>query len=331
MAVNDRALFNGVEHHCGAPIRAQKGSAFIVGAFAPLSSLCSSIHPAIRSRGLLRAVFDKVVHCRENRSKSVLITGTTSGIGRALLEYYARSGAKVISVNRRRVAELESGYPSVRFECVDVRSAQDVDQLVCGLAESGQLPEVIILNAGINRVDNDESFLLPAYSEVIDTNLYGVLNFVGPLTRLASVHVQRHVVAISSMSNYVGNPYGLGYYTSKKALTACFEVWSRMYAGTDLVFQQVMLGPVRTAIFTMADKFPAWMGWIKNLFSASLDGTVRAVSRFALTRKKKLIYPMRAFPLYVAMWLGQCLIPGFFQGRRTLDGKTRRADASIDI
>jgi hypothetical protein len=91
------------------------------------------------------------------------------------------------------------------------------------------------------------------------------------------------------------------------------------------VFQQVMLGPVRTGSYTMADKFPAWMVWIKNLFSASLDGTVRAVSRFALTRKRKLIYPSQAYPLYVAMWLGQCLIPGFFQGRKTLDGKARRA------
>jgi NAD(P)-dependent dehydrogenase (short-subunit alcohol dehydrogenase family) len=257
--------------------------------------------------------------------KSVLITGTTSGVGRALLEHYARSGVKVISVNRRRAAELESHHPAVRFECVDVRSAEDVDKLVRGLAASGQLPEVFILNAGINRVDNDESFQLPLYREVIDTNLYGVLNFVGPLTQLPAVHVQRHVVAISSMANYAGNPYGLGYSTSKRALTACFEVWAKMYAGTDLVFQQVMLGPVRTAIYTMADRFPAWMVWIKSLFSASLDGTVRAVSRFAPTRKKRLIYPLRALPLFVAMRLGQRLVPGFFQGRKTLDGKTRRA------
>jgi hypothetical protein len=75
----------------------------------------------------------------------------------------------------------------------------------------------------------------------------------------------------------------------------------------------------------MADRFPAWMVWIKSLFSASLDGTVRAVSRFAPTRKKRLIYPLRALPLFVAMRLGQHLVPGFFQGRKTLDGKTRRA------
>jgi NAD(P)-dependent dehydrogenase (short-subunit alcohol dehydrogenase family) len=148
---------------------------------------------------------------------------------------------------------------------------------------------------------------------------------VGPLTQLPASPFPHHVIAIGSMVNYAGNPYGLGYCTSKKALTTCFEVWSKMYAGTDLVFQQVMLGPVRTAIYTMADKFPAWMVWIKNLVSASLDGTVWAVSQFALTRKKKLIYPLRAFPLFLVIRLGQRLIPGFFQGRKTLDGKPRRA------
>jgi gluconate 5-dehydrogenase len=257
-------------------------------------------------------------------TSSVLITGTTSGLGRALLAYYARKGAKVVSVNRRRVPELESEYPSARFECVDVRSAEEVGRLVARLAEAGELPEIFILNAGINRVDNDVQFELARYKEVVDTNLYGVLNFVDPLTVLPPGRLPRHVVAISSMANYVGNPYGLGYATSKRALTACFETWARMYAGTDLVFQQVMLGPVHTEIYTMAGELPAWMVSIKNAFSVETDAAARAVSRFALTRKTKLFYPMRAVPLYLGMWLGRSLIPGFFQGRNTLAGRARR-------
>jgi NAD(P)-dependent dehydrogenase (short-subunit alcohol dehydrogenase family) len=256
---------------------------------------------------------------------SVLITGTTSGVGRALLEHYAGNGAKVVSVNRRRAEELESQYPSVRFECVDVRVAEHVDKLVQSLAKSAQLPEVFILNAGINSVDNDEAFELASYKAVIETNLYGVLNFIQPLMRLPAGPVALHVIAISSMAHYVGNPYGLGYTTSKRALTTAFDAWSKMYTGTDLVFQQVMLGPVDTAIYTMADKFPRWMVRFRDLASGSLDGTVRAVSRFALTRKKKLFYPRRAVPLFLGMWLGQSLIPGFFQGQRTIDGKARRA------
>ena len=254
----------------------------------------------------------------------MLITGTTSGVGRALLDRYATSGAEVVSVNRRRVPELEALYPSVRFECADVRAEDQVSRLVSELARSASLPDVWLLNAGINRVDNDETFDLAAYREVLVTNLYGALNFVHAIMPLPAGRAARHVVAISSMANYVGNPYGLGYHTSKRALTACFDTWSRMYAGTELVFQQVMLGPVETPMYTMAERLPPWMVWIKTAFSVSPEATARAVSRFARTRRRKLFYPLRAVPLFLAMWLLRALIPGFFQGTKTLEGKARR-------
>jgi len=257
-------------------------------------------------------------------NESVLVTGTTSGVGRELLDFYAKRGATVISVNRRRVPELEASYPTVRFECVDVRQAEDVASLVRRLADTAQLPEVFILNAGVNAVDNDAAFDLLAFQGVLETNLYGVLNFVQPLTRLAPFERPRHVVAISSMANYVGNPYGLGYTASKRALTTCFEAWSRMYAGTDLVFQRVMLGPVPTAMYTMHRNLPAWMVWVKSAFSTSLDATARAVARFATSRRSRLFHPWRAVPLYCGLWLCQALVPGFFRGTKTLAGQARR-------
>ena len=257
----------------------------------------------------------------------VLITGTTSGLGLGLLDHYVACGVKVIAVNRRRLDEVEARHPSVRFECVDVRSAQEVDGLVRALAAAGQLPDVFFLNAGINRLDNDETFDATLYREVMETNLYGVLNFVGPLTRLPPGGADRHIVAISSVVAYAGNPYGLGYQSSKRALTTCFDVWSQMYAGTDLVFKQVILGPVQTSMYTMADKLPRWMSRIKNLSSSSMNDTVRAITRFAPTRQRTLIHPWRAFALFGGMRLARTMVPGFLQGRRTLDGRPRRPPA----
>lgn len=259
----------------------------------------------------------------------VLITGTTAGLGRSLLEHYVQRGANVISVNRRRVPELEATYSSVRFESLDVRSADAIAKLMIDLQASGELPDILILNAGINRIDNDDSFQLSSYKEVLDTNLFGVLNFVEPLTLLPPSALPRHVIAISSMAGYVGNPYGLGYHTSKRALTACFDVWSRMYADTDLIFQQVMLGPVRTGMYTMSERFPAWMVWLKEAFSAPLDGAVAAVCRLAGTRRRKLFYPRRSILLYLGMWACQSLMPNFFRGRKTLHGRARRVGAPL--
>jgi hypothetical protein len=121
----------------------------------------------------------------------------------------------------------------------------------------------------------------------------------------------------------VGNPYALGYTTSKQALTECFAAWSKMYVGTDLVFQRVMLGPVRTAIYTMASDFPSWMVRLKDAFSGSPEATARAISRFARTQKPRLFHPGRAIALYLGMWLCRWLIPDFFRGRKTRAGHSR--------
>jgi NAD(P)-dependent dehydrogenase (short-subunit alcohol dehydrogenase family) len=234
-----------------------------------------------------------------------------------------RSGARVISVNRRRVPEFEADYPTVRFECVDVCATAAVHELLNGLVAAEQLPDVFILNAGINRVDNDEAFQLATFRAVVETNLYGVLNFVQPLIELKRGQFPRHLVAVSSMARYVGNPYALGYTTSKQALTACFDAWSRMYVGTDLVFQRVMLGPVRTGIYTMASDFPQWMVRLRDAFSGTPEATARAICEFARTRKPRLFYPGRAIALYLGMWLCRWLVPGFFRGRTTRAGKAR--------
>lgn len=255
---------------------------------------------------------------------SVLITGTSSGLGRALLTHYVQRGVRVIAVNRRTIAELESEFPTVQFECVDVQVEEQVTALMSRLIATATLPNIIILNAGINRLDNDVSFDMSAYKEVLATNLYGVLHFIQPLTQLARAQTTRHVIAISSMAHYVGNPYGLGYFTSKRALTASFDVWSKMYAGTDLVFQQVMLGPIHTKIHTMADRLPAWMVQIKDLFSASSDASARAIAHFATTRRRRLFYPWQAIPLYLSMWMIQLVVPGFFRGKKTIGGEKRR-------
>lgn len=257
--------------------------------------------------------------------KSVLITGTTRGLGLALLEHYVSQGERVIAVNRRRDAALEQRYPSVRFECVDVHDAAGIARLVDELSRTDELPDVFILNAGVNAVDNDRHFDLAAFRTVMDTNLYGVLAFVQPLTLAEPGRSPRHVVAVGSTAGYVGNPYGLGYHTSKRALRACFETLSAMYAGSDLVFQHVALGPIQTAMYTMESKFPGWMIRVRDAFAATPVSAARAIARFAETRRRSLHYPRRSVPLYLGLWLARWLIPGFFRGRRTLEGDARRS------
>ena len=223
----------------------------------------------------------RAVRRRPVRVNSVLITGTTSGLGRGLLEHYAERGVKVISGEPPPGRRARGPLPVRPFR-VPGRPFGDrmSTTLVRGLAASGDLPDVFILNAGINRLDNDEAFDLPLYREVIETNLYGVLNFIGPLTALPAGRVERHVVAISSMVNYAGNPYGLGYQTSKQALTTCFDVWSRHVRGDRPGVQTGHPGTRSHLDLHDGRQAPRLDVRIRSLSSASLESTVRAISQF---------------------------------------------------
>ena len=249
-------------------------------------------------------------------TEHVLITGTTSGIGRGLMDFYTKRGAKVTAVNRRHDSGLESLYPTVQFHKIDVQDTPGIAGLIEDLATHGNLPSTFILNAGINKVDNDSSFAIEDFREALNINLFGALNFAAPLIARWRELSKTQVIAISSTTNYAGNPFCLGYFISKKALTQSFEVFSEMYRNTNLQFKWIVLGPVITPIATSSDKFPKIMLKIKDLFSVSIEKTAQTIYAFTKSSRPSLIYPVRARILFRCLRLAQQFIPGFYRGRK---------------
>ncbi|MFQ6111106.1 MAG: SDR family oxidoreductase, partial [Nitrospinota bacterium] len=82
------------------------------------------------------------------------ITGVSSGIGQGLARELARRGHRIWGVARRekRLAELarELGADRFLFSVCDVSRSEDVRATTREMERAGFLPEVVILNAGIN-------------------------------------------------------------------------------------------------------------------------------------------------------------------------------------
>ena len=94
------------------------------------------------------------------RCSIVLITGTTSGIGRGLLKFYREAGLRLITVNRREISdELHEGVNSF---VLDISNEHDVGMLFNELSETSAMPDVFVLNAGINKIDNFKELVLLA-------------------------------------------------------------------------------------------------------------------------------------------------------------------------
>lgn len=111
---------------------------------------------------------------------TVLITGGTSGIGRALAEFFYHQGNKVIIAGRRQLLldEIISAHPGMIGKQLDVRDLDKITLFVKDISEHYPELNVLINNAGISRAEDltSDSIGLSDAHSIIETNIFSVLH-----------------------------------------------------------------------------------------------------------------------------------------------------------
>lgn len=116
-------------------------------------------------------------------TKTVLITGATSGIGLACAEIFVANGCKVIITGRRseRLAEIQKTFLEkynnhVLTLCFDVQKKQEVNQAMDNLPTEFQKIDILINNAGLALGKHSfEEANMDDWETMIDTNIKGLL------------------------------------------------------------------------------------------------------------------------------------------------------------
>ncbi|XP_062178091.1 NADPH-dependent pterin aldehyde reductase [Alnus glutinosa] len=137
-------------------------------------------------------------------SRTVLITGASKGLGRALALELAKKGHTVIGCSRNhdKLNSLQSELSSPDnhlFLNADVKSNSSIEELARVVVEKKGVPDIIVNNAGtINR--NNKIWEVPEdeFDAVIDTNVKGIANMLRHFIPLMIARKQGIIVNMSS-------------------------------------------------------------------------------------------------------------------------------------
>jgi short-subunit dehydrogenase len=220
-----------------------------------------------------------------------LITGASSGIGAALAREFARQGADVALLARRRdrlaalAGEIEGLGRRALVLAADVTVDGDLERAVAAtLTTLGRL-DVVVANAGFGVVGPVQSLTLDDYRRQFETNVFGVLRTVQ--AALPALMAARGRLAIlGSVSGHIATPGSSPYAMSKFAVRALAEALGHELARTRVSVTLVSPGFVESEIRKVdnagvfqgeaREPVPAWL-LVPAARAASV--TVRAIAR----------------------------------------------------
>ncbi len=225
-------------------------------------------------------------------AKSILITGASSGIGRAVAFRFAERGYNLGLVSRRDEVleeirrEILSKHPDIRVEVrqLDVTNYSRVREVVHELHRELDL-DIVFANAGIGQGGLVGKGNFDKHRQVIETNLLGNMATVDAAVEILKEKGKGHIAVTSSIAAVKGMPYNASYNASKAAIDIYVESARAELLKSGITFTLLSPGYIDTPLNDMLKFRP---------FLISLEKGSRIIAR--LIEKRVRRSPVPLFP-----------------------------------
>ena len=187
-------------------------------------------------------------------NKTALITGATSGIGRAVADIFAENKYNLIVTGRRseRLQELKAALErqhgiSVLALCFDVRDNDEVVRNIASLPVEWRNIDVLVNNAGLAvGLNHIQDGVLDDWERMIDTNIKGLLYVTRAVSPLMVARNSGHIVNICSIAGKEVYENGNVYCATKHAVDALSKAMRIDMLGHNIKVTNICPGAVET-------------------------------------------------------------------------------------
>ena len=219
-----------------------------------------------------------------------LITGATSGIGRAVALQLARDGAEVLVHGRdaargaETVDEIEASGGKASFIAADLGDAAAVERLANDVGDV----DILINNAGIALFGPTAEFDASAFDKMFASNVRAPFFLVAAIAPRMVARGHGSIVSLSSMAGGVGLVGGAAYGATKASLEAMTRAWAAEYSASGVRVNAIAPGPVYTPTPSGPDFITA-LGETTPMHRASQPEEIAEVIAFLASQRASYI------------------------------------------
>lgn len=197
----------------------------------------------------------------EFQNKTVIVTGSTQGIGREIALKFGAEGANVVvngidiplqkELAESACAEIRENGGKAEYMLCDVSKPEETDALIKFALEKFEKIDVIVNNAGITRDNLIMRMSESDWDSVLAVNLKGAFNVIKSAARTLTKQRSGVIINMASVSGVMGNAGQANYSASKAGLIGLTKSVAKELAARNIRCNAVAPGFIQTA---MTDK-----------------------------------------------------------------------------
>lgn len=182
--------------------------------------------------------------------KTVLITGASSGIGKATARYFAQQGWNVAATMRTPAKETElAALPNVQLFRLDVMDSDSIRQAIADTRTAFGGIDVIVNNAGYGAVGVFEAATKEQIQRQFDTNVFGVMNVIREILPYFREKRDGTIINVTSMGGLITFPIYSIYHGTKWAVEGFAEALSFELRPFNIRVKNVEPGAIKTDFY----------------------------------------------------------------------------------